>query len=34
MVDGLKKGDVVIVEAVGGVGDGTKSRPVTVGQGC
>ncbi|KAJ5654156.1 hypothetical protein N7490_001159 [Penicillium lividum] len=34
IVDKLSKGDSVIVEAVGGVGDGTRSASVTVGQGC
>lgn len=33
-VDGLAQGDSVVVEAVGGVGDGTRSAPVPVGQGC
>lgn len=33
-VDGLTDGDTVVVQAVGGVGDGTKSNAVTVGQGC
>lgn len=34
VVDSLRKGDSLIVEAVGGVGDGTKSESVTVGHGC
>ncbi|KAK5806620.1 hypothetical protein VI817_000878 [Penicillium citrinum] len=33
-VDGLANGDELVVEAVGGVGDGTKSDSVKVGQGC
>lgn len=33
-VDGLSDGQSVIVEAVGGVGDGRRSASVTVGQGC
>ena len=34
MVEGISDGDLVVVEAVGGVGDGTRSDPVTAGQGC
>lgn len=34
LVDGVSGSDSVAVEAVGGVGDGTRSRSVTVGQGC
>lgn len=34
IVGGLAAGDSVVVEAVGGVGDGTKSDSVSVGQGC
>ncbi|KAJ6005755.1 hypothetical protein N7451_003699 [Penicillium sp. IBT 35674x] len=34
VVDSLRKGDSLIVEAVGGVGDGTRSASVTVGHGC
>jgi hypothetical protein len=34
LVAGLSDGDSVAVEAVGGVGDGTRSQSVTVGQGC
>ncbi|KAJ5939319.1 hypothetical protein N7466_002453 [Penicillium verhagenii] len=34
LVDMLRKGDSIVVEAVGGAGDGTKSATVTVGQGC
>ena len=33
-VDGLDENDSVVVEAVGGVGDGTRSRAVTVQQEC
>lgn len=33
-VTGLAHGDSVVVEAVGGVGDGTRSEAVSVGQGC
>ncbi|KAJ5397868.1 hypothetical protein N7509_005981 [Penicillium cosmopolitanum] len=33
-VDGLAGGDEIIVEAIGGVGDGTRSDSVQVGQGC
>lgn len=33
-VDGLSSGQSVVVEAVGGVGDGTRSESVIVGQGC
>lgn len=33
-VDGLEGSDSVVVEAVGGVGDGTRSLPVTVQQDC
>ena len=33
-VDGLDESDSVVVEAVGGVGDGTRSRAVTVQQEC
>ncbi|KAJ5832761.1 hypothetical protein N7474_001072 [Penicillium riverlandense] len=33
-VDGLSSGQSIVVEAVGGVGDGTRSKSVTVGQGC
>ena len=34
LVDGLDSGESVVVEAVGGVGDGTRSRAVTVKQDC
>ena len=34
LIDGLFYDDSVVVEAVGGVGNGTMSAPVTVGQGC
>ncbi|KAJ5690407.1 hypothetical protein N7462_004799 [Penicillium macrosclerotiorum] len=34
LVDGLSESDTIVVEAVGGVGDGTRSHSVTVGQGC
>ena len=34
LVDGLSGSDLMIVEAVGGFGDGKRSRPITVGQGC
>jgi hypothetical protein len=34
LVDGLSDGNAVTVEAVGGVGDGTRSKSVTIGQGC
>lgn len=34
LVDGLADSDSVVVEALGGVGDGTRSESVTVGQGC
>jgi hypothetical protein len=34
LVAGLSDGDSVVAEAVGGVGDGTRSQSVTVGQGC
>lgn len=34
LVDGLSSSDSVVVEAVGGVGDGTRSRSVTVNQDC
>jgi hypothetical protein len=34
VVSGLSEGDSVFVEAVGGVGDGTRSKSVNVGQGC
>lgn len=33
-VNGLADGHTVVVQAVGGVGDGTRSNSVTVGQGC
>jgi hypothetical protein len=33
-VDGLASGDDIVVEAIGGVGDGTRSDSVKVGQGC
>lgn len=34
LVDGFSSGDAVVVEAVGGVGDGTRSKSVTVGKSC
>ncbi|KAJ5585674.1 hypothetical protein N7450_005461 [Penicillium hetheringtonii] len=34
LVDGLSENDSVVVEAVGGVGDGTRSKSVTVGLSC
>jgi hypothetical protein len=34
LVDGLSDGNAVTVEAVGGVGDGTRSKSVTIGQVC
>jgi hypothetical protein len=34
LVDGLSGSDSVVVEAVGGFGDGKRSQPATVGQGC
>ncbi|KAF9886077.1 hypothetical protein FE257_012012 [Aspergillus nanangensis] len=33
-VDGLSSHGTVVVEAVGGVGNGTRSQPIPVGQGC
>lgn len=34
LVDGLSSSHEVAVEAIGGVGNGTRSKSVTVGQGC
>lgn len=34
LIDDISTGNEVVVEAVGGVGDGTRSKPVTVSQSC
>lgn len=34
LVDGLSDGDSIVIEAVGGVGDGTRSGLVAIGHGC
>lgn len=34
LLDGLSDGDLVVVQAVGGVGDGTRSDSIAIRQGC